>query len=213
MCRGLIKNSWRDITIWLCITFIILLLQDNATRAGLLLEIKDLFQRLCLCPESPTVDITAFQCSPSGIFLSVEGILTYSDEEGKITASTIIDLLMLHTISSRPSCSYCWWNTIYTSVFIKHLPISSVLIKFSWSLHGVIGDMPSWSYEEFHGSTSVVWPVCWRICSWSDPYLCHCDYYKVGHALIMFHDEAIRQEPIDPCKGKENSSNNTGWCT
>ena len=102
MCRGLIKNSWRDITIWLCITFIILLLQDNATRAGLLLEIKDLFQRLCLCPESPTVDITAFQCSPSGIFLSVEGILTYSDEEGKITASTIIDLLMLHTISSRP---------------------------------------------------------------------------------------------------------------
>ena len=39
---------------------------------------------------------------PSGNFLSVEDILTYSDEEGKITASTIIDLLTLQTLSPRP---------------------------------------------------------------------------------------------------------------
>ena len=99
-------------------------LQDNATRGGLLLEIKDQFQRLCLCSEPPTVEIIAFQCNPSGNFLSVEGILTYSDEEGRITASTIIDLLMLHTISPKPpvlivdGVQYSFWFSSNTCPFL-----------------------------------------------------------------------------------------------
>ena len=32
----------------------------------------------------------------------MKGILTYFDEKGMITTSTLIDLLMLHTVSPRP---------------------------------------------------------------------------------------------------------------
>ena len=77
-------------------------LQDNSTKAGLAAEIKDLFQRFCSCSESPTVEITAYECSPSGGFLSLEGVLVYSDEEGRITASTLINMLTLWTVTVRP---------------------------------------------------------------------------------------------------------------
>ena len=67
-----------------------------------MLEIKNLFQRLCSCSESPTVEITTYQCSSSGNSLYLEGVLVYSDEEGRITASTLIDMLTLWTVSARP---------------------------------------------------------------------------------------------------------------
>ena len=77
-------------------------MQNNSTRAGLEREINHLFQRLCSCSESLSVEITAYECSSSRDSLSLEGILVYSDEEGRITASTLIDLLTLRTLSARP---------------------------------------------------------------------------------------------------------------
>ena len=59
----------------------------------LLMRLEGLLQRLCTCHPRLDAHVENFRCDLSaGILVVLEAVITYSDDEGNITASTVFDL-------------------------------------------------------------------------------------------------------------------------
>ena len=57
------------------------------------MRLEGLLQRLCMCHLRLNAHVEKFRCNPTtGTLVVLEAIITYSDEEGNITASSVLDL-------------------------------------------------------------------------------------------------------------------------